>query len=194
MKKSIVFVVVLVVFLLSGAAAHGGIANDPEYMVVFDRGISWEAANAEAGSLGTGYHLATITTRGEQRTLQKLLQGLRGEFWVGGYQDGFDKWHWVTNEPWRYTNWAKGEPNDYYGRDSEQHLAIWSKYGKHAWKWNDEKNQGNISGFIVERSIGSNNPPVVTPIPGAVWLLGTGLLAILGLRRRIPKLGTQADN
>ena len=125
--------------------------------------------------MGAGYHLATITSREEQRTLQKLLRGLRGEFWIGGYQDGSDKWHWVTDERWRYTNWAKGEPNDYYGHDSEQHLAIW--------KWNDEGNKGNISGFIVERGIKPHNGnDVVTPIPGAAWLMGSGMAVLAGLR------------
>jgi hypothetical protein len=190
MKKSIVFVVVLAVFLLSGAAAHGCIANDPEYMVVFRSGVSWEDAKKEVGTWGAEYHLATITSREEQKYLQKLLRGLRGEFWVGGFQDALNKWNWVTNEPWQFTNWAKGEANDYYGPDSEQHLAIWSRYGKRAWKWNDEGNLGNISGFIVERSIGTHDPPaVVTPIPAAAWLLGSGLAAMVAFRR-LPNLWT----
>ena len=183
MRKSLVFIVVLAVFLLSGAAAHGCIANDPGYMVVFQSGISWDdAKDWVSDTMGAGYHLATITSREEQRTLQKLLRGLRGEFWLGGYQDGADRWHWVTDERWRFTNWAKGEPNDYYGHDSEQHLAIWSKYGKNAWKWNDEGNNRNISGFIVERGIKPHNGDVVTPIPGAAWLMGSGMAVLAGLR------------
>jgi hypothetical protein len=32
-----------------------------------------------------------------------------------------------------------------------------------------------------------NNPNAVVPIPGAVWLLGSGLIGIVGLRRRFKK-------
>jgi hypothetical protein len=92
---------------------------------------------------------------------------------LGGYQ--YDKllepaghWRWVTGEPWSYTNWNKGEPNNYL--NVEDYLMMWN-YNK----WNDGVTQGG--GYIIEW----NTNPV--PLPGAVWLLGSGLLVLAGLRR-----------
>ncbi|HVO67151.1 MAG TPA: lectin-like protein [Syntrophales bacterium] len=195
MKKKVIVTIVLVIIICCAVAAQsvacmtvGPLADstfsgDNEYILVFKKGVSWDDAAAEVASWGSSYHLATITSKTEQRYVQKLLQGVNGEFWIGGYQDGSNKWHWATNEPWNYHRWSKGEPNDYYGHDSEQHLAIWSKYRKHAWMWNDEGNLRNISGFLVEREMGENNPPnPVVPIPGVVWLLGSGLAMLGGVR------------
>jgi hypothetical protein len=39
--------------------------------------------------------------------------------------------------------------------------------------WNDEGRIGNIEGYVME-----------TPIPGAVWMMGTGLIGLIFLRRR----------
>lgn len=182
MKNRLFITFVFIGVLWGSSAAWATFSDDKEYMVVFNKGISWEEAAVEAGVWGDSYHLATITSRQEQKYLQKLLRGLRGEFWIGGYQDAQNRWQWVTGEPWGYARWGKKEPNDFYGAGSEQHLAIWGKYHKHKWMWNDEGNLKNISGFIVERELRINDNGVVTPIPGAVWLLGSGLVVMMGIR------------
>jgi hypothetical protein len=90
----------------------------------------------------------------------------------------------VTGEPWGFTRWGKNEPNDFYGNNSEQYLAIRGKHhsNNRRWIWNDEGNSKHISGFIVEREITTNDNGVVTPIPGALWLLGSGLVLVIGIR------------
>ena len=42
---------------------------------------------------------------------------------IGGYQDQgqespSDGWHWITGEPFEYTNWRDGQPDDW--RDGEE--------------------------------------------------------------------------
>jgi hypothetical protein len=104
---------------------------------------------------------------------------LAGEVWVGGSQvtgapNAHTGWEWENGEgvisvpgktpaPDYYSNWAPAppaptaEPNDYYGQDSENYLAIGlydrksdGSYDPDGTGWNDEGAVGNIKGFIVE--------------------------------------------
>lgn len=124
-----------------------------EYKVMLSKGISWENA---FGSLEDDWHLATITSEDEQHSVISGLSGLAGEYWLGGFQsekgdDPENNWEWTTGETWDYTHWAPGEPNDAYGASSEQHVALWSRWGSD-WKWNDEGYLPNIKGFVAEKS------------------------------------------
>jgi hypothetical protein len=141
------------------------------YDLIRANGITWADAQAAASALGTGWHLATITSSAEQSFITGSVVGSSnpGEFWLGGVQDGFGQWTWVTGETWGYTNWNPGEPNDNYGPGSENHLATW---GSGTWRWNDEGNLGNITGYIVEHS------PEAVPEPGTMALMGLGLLGV----------------
>lgn len=80
----------------------------------------------------------------------------------------------MTGEPWSYTNFPSGEPNDYNGPRSEQYLAIWS-----SGDWNDV---GNADAWYLSGYIGESSAPV--PEPGTLVLLGAGLVAVCLLRRR----------
>lgn len=183
MKRIILFMVVMAITLVCAAGAQACLYTDRnEYIVVFRQGVSWEHAAAEVQSWGSAYHLATITSRGEQKYLQRLLRGLRGEFWVGGYHDSANQWRWVTDEPWDYTRWAKGEPDSGSGRHGEQYLAIRSRFHGAFWEWRDEWNPKKMAGFIVEREITSHDNGPVVPIPAAVWLFGSGLVGLAGFR------------
>jgi hypothetical protein len=141
---------------------------------------SWENAAAQVSD---NWNLATITSREEQEALICGLQGLRGEFWLGGYQSNrhagpADDWAWVTGETWNYRNWAPGEPNDYFGCATEQHLAVSSAWGTSQWLWNDEGYLPNIRGFVAERTTES------VPEPGQLPLFAVGLIAIASMIRK----------
>ncbi|MBN1576930.1 MAG: hypothetical protein JW913_10275 [Chitinispirillaceae bacterium] len=143
---------------------------------------SWNLSNDKVDE---GWYLATITSAEEQKALICGLRGIRGEYWLGGCQANrgagpADNWAWVTGEEWSYNHWAPGEPNDAYGSNSEQHLAVWSMWGKgnNGWLWNDEGRLPNINGYIAEKSH-------AVPEPESVSLFAAGSLALLcAVRKR----------
>ena len=59
--------------------------------------------------------------------------------WIGLLRGSPDeRFSWVDNpSPTLYSNWALGEPNDFYGRGENcGHMYIWK--GEKATQWNDE--------------------------------------------------------
>lgn len=106
--------------------SQGG--NGHSYAVVHvSEGITWAQAFRKAISLGG--HLATITSKEECDFIFRLVGHSKYWYqpkgwtitrlgpWIGGFQaEGAQEpnggWHWVTGEPFAYTNWArKQEPN-----------------------------------------------------------------------------------
>lgn len=138
-------------------------------------GIDWDSANAEAEARtfnGCQGHLAAVTSLSENAFIVGAFPqaaagpGNRDFYWLGGIQppphevpgqldpDPAAGWEWVTGEPFGFTHWAPGEPNDSSGL-SEDAVAFWSPSG--SGHWNDlprvlggvPLNQG---GYVVEYS------------------------------------------
>lgn len=101
------------------------------------------------------------------------LQG----YWLGAYNSGSSQpWQLVTGGTVTslgensYIDWAEG--NVPYG------IALFpNNYWTSGDKYQDWKQTGNANGYIVEYVA-----PV--PIPGAIWLLGSGLAGLIGARRK----------
>jgi len=156
-------------------------------------GITWADANAAATA--TGRYLATITSEAENSFVYDLAR-IRSELWhvgsgrtsgpwLGGYQSPDDgapneNWHWVTGEPWGYTNWLVGEPNDFAPNENRLQFFGYTP-PETSPQWNDtHDNRSSIwnSGYIVE-----------TPEPTTLSLLALGGLAtILRMRGRNQKM------
>src|SRR5438034_10728326 len=105
-------------------------ANGHHYQAVRVAGaISWDDARAAAQSLtyaGFPGHLVTFTSATEHDFVARNVFSTvapTDQLWLGGYQDGSAPdyleprggWRWVTGEPWSYTAWEAGEPNNYGG-------------------------------------------------------------------------------
>lgn len=93
--------------------------------------ITWETARDYCKSVGG--HLATPTSKSENDFIFNNL----GDYsmWLGGTDNNGGAWVWITNEVWRYTNWASGQPDSYGGPD--QHLIMWVG---HNGQWADASN------------------------------------------------------
>ena len=132
--------------------------NGNTYKVIEQPGITWEEAAKIAENMEGNWHLATVTSEGEQLFLEQLLEGTNGEYWLGAYQEGGlainEGWQWVTGERFDYDNWNIYEPND-YNDANEKHLGIRTNIN---FEWNDEADLGLIHGFVIEqRLIGKRN-------------------------------------
>lgn len=141
---------------LYAADLASGVWNGQKYRVVSFPGQSWDAANAQIN--GSCEHLATLTSVEEDNFMITLLEdnGVNGAYYLGAFQSNpsdppADGWQWVTGEAWSYTNWGPDEPNDY--DRPESYLAIWNLESYQGWKWNDEGNDFNVSGYIVESGL-----------------------------------------
>src|SRR5688572_30186585 len=135
--------------------------NGHYYQVVLQPGVTWEDAKTAAEqSTFNGVHgyLATITSPEEDQLIENLrIQAAPGGYnavWVGGSQTAGSTgptagWHWVNGEgpiattlaEGGYSNWQPGEPNDYWGPNSENYLSVghFNQFG-----WNDSGNDGQI--------------------------------------------------
>jgi len=136
-------------------------ANGHGYLRIdVDAGITWTDANAAAiamNYMGGPGHLATITSAAEQSFVVANLGARRG-LWLGGIQppgspEPAGGWTWITGEPWSYTNWSSGEPNElftFFNNLTEDRLIFWGTSGL----WNDLAEANNrpndANGYIVE--------------------------------------------
>jgi hypothetical protein len=194
--RKFVLMVALVMFGGSSSAwatpiewtvASGGNGHFYEY---FGEPLSapndWADQQAKAVDLG-GY-LVTITSEAENRFISTTLGvGSLGGctcVWLGGFQnldspsysEPSGGWEWVTGEPWSYTNWAAGEPNNSGAGSTENHLTSWFSPDPTNITWNDHYPNGS-GRYLVEWD---TNP---VPEPSTALLVGIGLL-VLGRRKR----------
>ena len=122
-----------------------GVLNNHTYQI-FKEKCSWTEAKEKCEAAGG--HLVTITSPDEQRFVDRLNKGNK-QYWMGLYKggNGNGEWGWITGEPFNYSYWASGEPNDYFTREFPFENA--GVVGK---GWNDchENNNADIEGYICE--------------------------------------------
>ena len=133
--------------------------------VAVTNGIAW--MHAEQLARKQGGYLVTITSAQENGFVFKLVNS--PEFFtdgngcgpvLGGFQrDGAVEpdqgWCWVTGEPWNYSNWHFGEPNNFKfpGQPPEDRLIFFSGVGSRpSGDWGDiGRNDKNTGGYVIER-------------------------------------------
>ena len=113
--------------------------NDHWYEIVTSPLLDWPAARDYA--VDRGGYLATITSSQENDFIKSLVPAGPAPF-IGGYKDS-SGWRWVTGEPFAFTNWDAGEPNNFNGQ--EDRLQFLPSAGT----WNDTS-RTHLNAFIVE--------------------------------------------
>jgi hypothetical protein len=145
-------------------------SNGHWYQAVWLAGApNWYEARAAAQSLtynGTPGHLATVSSPEENAFITGAVLPLQrplNNWWLGGYQDRSapdyrepgGAWRWVTGEPWLFSGWSGGEPNNVNG--GENALEI-----RGDGTWNDVPEFSGINAFVVEYE-----PPIP---PGQIFM------------------------
>ena len=96
--------------------------GDGHTYALFDQSATWQEAESQCEELGG--HLVTVTSRFEQSIVEDLIsQGNRNTYWLGGYLAARDQWAWVTGEPFSYTNWSEGLPDNWIIEGEDYHAT-----------------------------------------------------------------------
>ncbi len=138
---------------------NDAISYDGNYYKAFEESLDWFEAKARCEEMGG--HLMTVTSSEEQNIIADLLNNSpRDNYWLGATDTEVEgEWKWITGEPFEYTNWNAGEPNNRESLEGEfenyLHVSPSIKF-----KWNDayydldERVTGgvnlNTAGFICE--------------------------------------------
>ena len=123
--------------------------NVKEYSIVWGA-FSWNAAKNDAESRGG--HLATITSEEEFQEICRQIPEFDNESarpWLGGTDENSEgTWQWITGEPWVYTRWSSGNPNNGFGNQD----YLWSGWESKQ-LWDDYGNSGfiPINSYLLER-------------------------------------------
>ena len=125
--------------------------NGHYYYIYSDVVNNWEEAKSFCENLGG--HLVTITSKEEQNIVENLLanKGTKNNYWLGGYKDNDNKWKWITEEEFNFTNWSYKDPDNYKG--VEDALMIYKE--RNPWDltnlgdWNDVCKDGSCDGDLT---------------------------------------------
>jgi hypothetical protein len=169
-------------------------------------GLNWAEAEMVARNStfqGLHGHLATVMNVEENNFIYGLLPSSASTwgYLLGGYQPENSQepngdWRWITGEPFDYTNWNYGEPNNGYIAYPEQDV-LWI-YGDEAdrgssgryvggeWDdmWGDRSidDNGIVIGYVIEYDEYESIYPV--PLPSTTFLFSTGIASLVGIMRR----------
>jgi len=115
--------------------------------------FDWAGAKADAEKRGG--HIATITSEAEWHAVKEVLGEIPHGYYLGGTDEKTEGvWEWITGEAWKFTKWAKGEPNNLprkqYG--DEDYTQTWTKTSDGNRLWNDIYGKKNpwSKGYILE--------------------------------------------
>ncbi|XP_066502466.1 lymphocyte antigen 75, partial [Hoplias malabaricus] len=112
----------------------------------------WTEARADC--VNQGGDLLSITDPIEQGFIHGQIQSIPNgvSLWMGGHDSVTEGgWEWSDRSPFRFVNWASGNPDNYYGEDC---LTIYINGGK----WNDDNCEYN-RGYICKIRGNTPEPP-----------------------------------
>lgn len=133
----------------------------------FDALSSWPSARLSCE--GKGAHLATLANAEEDNWVWRKLaaNAINKRPWLGGTDELIEgDWRWVTGEPWGYSHWSPGEPNN----DGPQNYLNYSYLVDSS--WDDVYPQGDAGGYPYICEWETALVPFATFTPRAEFWLG----------------------
>lgn len=172
--------------------ASGG--NGNSYELILQPGLTWNEANSAANALGSGWHLATVTSVGENAFIESLFNPGPPSFeancltsslvgrvcegiWLGGFSssNSANDWQWVTGEAFSFADWGPFEP---FRNGDRLEIAEFRDRGQLI-AWNDVPGgRTRSTGYIIE-----HEGPLSVPEPLTIILMASGV-AGLGITNR----------
>ena len=167
--KQHTFQIAAALALIASSAVH---AQDAVQWKVSDGGngnwyigiysfLHWADAKVYAESLGG--HLATTTSQGELDVIRPLINNTFGaDYWLGASRaSNTTAWNWVTSEPFSFTPWEPGQPDngpeslclEVIGRPESPGFGMWNDEVYYSW------GGGNYS--IIEFEVDCNSDGIV---------------------------------
>lgn len=134
---------------------------------IYDMGFRWD--DVESLCESGGGHLLTVTSEEEWEFVKGLLQnGTKKCYWLGANDVATEgTFLWVTGEPFEFTDWAAGEPNN-DGAEDYLEIETWNEY-----RWNDGEVDGDFGqfsqdnhGFICEWEASETGVSVYVQVNG----------------------------
>jgi hypothetical protein len=122
----------------------GAIEFEGHRYKLFDTPLRWHDADRACGELGG--HLVTITSAAENEFVRGLAREGNHCVWLGVTDRKVEGvWEWVTGEPFDFSAWARGEPNNHMG--GEHYGVMWrTRTGS---TWNDTE-ATNRNAYVCE--------------------------------------------
>lgn len=119
---------------------------------VINESMTWHEAKEYCEKLGG--HLVTITSKEEQNFINSLLNEDKNLYWIGLVSNN-NNWEWITGEDYKYTNWAKDEPNNDFN-NTEDVVQIYGKNHNDFYKgeWNDSRSDSGTMKFWKLTNVG----------------------------------------
>jgi hypothetical protein len=120
--------------------------------VIVPEGITWTDAKLAAEQAG-GY-MVTPTSQDENNFVFSLIDEAKycsnGGPWIGGFQqegapEPNEGWGWITGEPFDFSKWATGQPNEY--QNLNENVIRYTKLNS---TWNDTQDSGISISYVIE--------------------------------------------
>jgi prepilin-type N-terminal cleavage/methylation domain-containing protein len=106
--------------------------------------VSWTEAKQRAEAMGG--HLVTISSAAENTFVSSKFPQTS---WIGLTDSRIEGvWEWVTREPFNYSSWSAGEPNNYQWTPAGQDYGLtnWA-FGSGLW---DDQSNDDLHRYVVE--------------------------------------------